>query len=110
MAFISNSTAINDDLFLRPRRRRDQHAGRGRVHPPTPPWVRLDEKGGKQHEMSCDHNLEAYLHEWLETSGLRAELKAPLFPTVAAGAGRGKHRLTRRAIAPRAGRRHRRRK
>ena len=26
-------------------------------------WVRLDEKGGKQHEMPCHHNLEAYLHE-----------------------------------------------
>jgi integrase len=64
-------------------------------------WVRLDEKGGKQHEMPCHHNLEAYLHEWLETSGLRLEPKAPLFPTVAAGTGRGEQRLTRRAITPR---------
>src|SRR5947209_7213269 len=64
-------------------------------------WVRLDEKGGKQHEMPCHHNLEAYLHEWLEMSGLKSEPKAPLFPTVAAGTGRGEQRLTRRAINPR---------
>jgi site-specific recombinase XerD len=64
-------------------------------------WVRLDEKGGKQHEMPCHHNLEAYLQEWLETSGLRSEPKAPLFPTVAVGTGRGEQRLTRRAITPR---------
>jgi integrase len=60
------------------------------------PWVRLVEKGGKQHEMPCHHNLEAYLHAWLDTSGLRLEPKAPLFPTVAAGKGRGQQRLTRR--------------
>jgi site-specific recombinase XerD len=64
-------------------------------------WVRLDEKGGKQHEMPCHHNLEARLHEWLETSGLKLEPKAPLFPTVAAGTERGEQRLTRRAITPR---------
>ena len=64
-------------------------------------WVRLNEKGGKQHEMPCHHNLEAYLHDWLETSGLRSEPKAPLFPTVAVGTGRGEQRLTRRAITPR---------
>ena len=29
-------------------------------------WVRLPEKGGKQHEMPCHHTLEAYLHEYLE--------------------------------------------
>ena len=25
-------------------------------------WVRLHEKGGKQHAMPCHHNLETYLH------------------------------------------------
>ncbi len=35
-------------------------------------WVRLNEKGGKRHEMPCHHNLEAWLHAWLETSGLAA--------------------------------------
>ena len=66
-------------------------------------WVRLSEKGGKRHEMPCHHNLEAYLHAWLDASGLGHEPKAPLFPTIAVGTGRGKdrQRLTRRAITPR---------
>ena len=64
-------------------------------------WVRLNEKGGKRHEMPCHHNLGAYLHAWLDGSGLSAEPKAPLFPTIAAGTGRGEQRLTRRAITPR---------
>jgi integrase len=55
----------------------------------------------KRHEMPCHHNLEAYLHAWLDGSGLSAEPKAPLFPTIAAGSGRGAQRLTRRAITPR---------
>jgi site-specific recombinase XerC len=28
-------------------------------------WVRLHEKGGKQHAMPCHRNLETYLHEYL---------------------------------------------
>ena len=64
-------------------------------------WVRLNEKGGKRHEMPCHHNLEAYLHAYLEASGLGEEPKAPLFPTIATGTGRGHQRLTRRAITPR---------
>jgi site-specific recombinase XerC len=63
--------------------------------------VRLSEKGGKRHEMPCHHNLEAYLHAWLDESSLAAEPKAPLFPTIAAGTGRGEQRVTRRAITPR---------
>ena len=64
-------------------------------------WVRLNEKGGKRHEMPCHHNLEAYLHAYLDASGLGQEPKAPLFPTIATGTGRGHQRLTRRAITPR---------
>jgi integrase len=29
-------------------------------------WVRLHEKGGKEHEMPCHHNLDDYLHAYLE--------------------------------------------
>ena len=29
-------------------------------------WVRLHEKGGKEHEMPCHHNLEAWLHAYIE--------------------------------------------
>ncbi len=54
-------------------------------------WVRLREKGGKRHEMPCHHNLEAWLHEYLACSGLAADPKAPLFPTI----GRVTGQLTR---------------
>lgn len=43
-------------------------------------WVRLNEKGGKVHEMPCHHTLEATLRAWLEASGLRDHPKAALFP------------------------------
>lgn len=45
-------------------------------------WVRLHEKGGKRHEMPCHHNLEAYLHAYLDKTGLSSLPKAHLFPTV----------------------------
>lgn len=32
-------------------------------------WVRLHEKGGKEHEMPCHHNLEAWLEAYLEPLG-----------------------------------------
>jgi site-specific recombinase XerD len=54
-------------------------------------WVRLREKGGKRHEMPCHHNLEAYLHAYLEGASLAADPKGPLFRTI----GRGTGRLTR---------------
>jgi len=50
-------------------------------------WVRLREKGGKRHEMPCHHTLEAYLHDYLEQTGLRDEPKGPLFRTIARGTG-----------------------
>lgn len=48
-------------------------------------WVRLHEKGGKVHEMPCNHQLEAYLYEWLATSGLKDEPSVPLFPSITRG-------------------------
>lgn len=36
-------------------------------------WVRLHEKGGKQHEMPCHHNLDQYLHDYLEAAQIRDE-------------------------------------
>jgi site-specific recombinase XerD len=53
-------------------------------------WVRLHEKGGKRHEMPCHHNLETYLHEYIEAAGLGGDLKGPLFRTI----GRGTDQLT----------------
>jgi len=45
-------------------------------------WVRLHEKGGKHHTMPCQHNLEADLKAYLETSGRVGQPKLPLFPTL----------------------------
>ena len=51
-------------------------------------WVRLHEKGGKQHEMPCHHNLEEYLIAYLDGCALREDRKGPLFRTVARGTKR----------------------
>jgi integrase/recombinase XerC len=45
-------------------------------------WVRLREKGGKRHEMPCHHNLERYLTEYIEGTGLASDPKGPLFRTL----------------------------
>lgn len=51
-------------------------------------WVRLHEKGGKRHEMPCHHNLEDYLHAYIDGCGLAEDRKGPLFRTIARGTGR----------------------
>jgi integrase/recombinase XerC len=53
-------------------------------------WVRLHEKGGKRHEMPCHHNLETYLHAYIDGCGLVTDQKGPLFRTI----GRGTDALT----------------
>ena len=42
-------------------------------------WVRLHEKGDKEHAMPCHHNLETYLHEYLDGAALARDPKALLF-------------------------------
>jgi site-specific recombinase XerD len=42
-------------------------------------WVRLHEKGGKLHDMPCHHNLDDYLHAYLEGAQLQAQPKGVLF-------------------------------
>ena len=53
-------------------------------------WVRLHEKGGKRHEMPCHHNLEAYLHAYIDGCGLADDPTGALFRTI----GRGTDTLT----------------
>lgn len=48
-------------------------------------WVRLNEKGGKRHEMPCHHNLAAYLHAYIDGCGLESDPKGPMFRTLARG-------------------------
>jgi integrase len=40
----------------------------------------LHEKGGKRHEMPCHHNLDEYLHAYINSAQL-TEAKSVLFPT-----------------------------
>jgi site-specific recombinase XerD len=42
-------------------------------------WVRLHEKGGKDHELPAHHNLEAYLDAYIEAAGIRDDKNGPLF-------------------------------
>jgi site-specific recombinase XerD len=42
-------------------------------------WVRLHEKGGKQHEMPCHHNLDEYLHAYITGAVLDGDGKGTLF-------------------------------
>ena len=50
-------------------------------------WVRLREKGGKQHAMPCHHLLEEYLHAYLVQTGIVGDPKGPLFRTIGRGTG-----------------------
>jgi site-specific recombinase XerD len=42
-------------------------------------WVRLHEKGGKRHEMPCNHHLEAYIDAYISAAGIADDLKGYLF-------------------------------
>lgn len=48
-------------------------------------WVRLHEKGGKVAALPCHHNLETYLHAYLDGTGLGKDPSAPLFPATIGG-------------------------
>jgi site-specific recombinase XerD len=41
-------------------------------------WVRLHEKGGKEHTLPCHHELEEYLDEYMTAAGIESEKGAPL--------------------------------
>jgi site-specific recombinase XerD len=45
-------------------------------------WLRLDEKNGKVIEVPCHHNLEEYLHAYIDAAGIADEKDAPLFRSV----------------------------
>jgi site-specific recombinase XerD len=56
-------------------------------------WVRLHEKGGKEHEAPCIPKLEAYLDEYLAAAGIGDDKEGPLFRTTGRSTGTP-HRLT----------------
>jgi integrase/recombinase XerD len=42
-------------------------------------WVRLQEKGGKRHEMPAHHKLEQFLDEYIDAASIRDRERTPLF-------------------------------
>jgi site-specific recombinase XerD len=50
-------------------------------------WVRLHEKGGKEHAAPCVSKLEAYLDEYIAAAGIAEEKGAPLFRTTGRATG-----------------------
>jgi site-specific recombinase XerD len=44
-------------------------------------WLRLQEKGGKQHEMPAHHNLESYIDAYVKAAGFAEDTKGSLFRT-----------------------------
>jgi site-specific recombinase XerD len=50
-------------------------------------WVRLHEKGGKEHEMPTHHNLDRYLEEYIAAAGIAKDRKGPLFRTLQGRSG-----------------------
>jgi integrase/recombinase XerD len=50
-------------------------------------WVRLHEKGGKEHAMPTHHNLDRYLDEYIQAAGIAQDRKGPLFRTTRGRSG-----------------------
>ena len=50
-------------------------------------WVRLHEKGGKEHAMPAHHNLEAWMDAYIHGAGIADQKKTPLFRTTRARTG-----------------------
>jgi len=50
-------------------------------------WVRLQEKGGKRHEMPAHHKLEQFIDEYLAAAGIGDYDKTPLFRSAAGRTG-----------------------
>ena len=56
-------------------------------------WVRLHEKGGKEHEAPCHHKLETFLDEYIVAAGIAVDTDGPLFRTTGQLTGMV-HRMT----------------
>jgi site-specific recombinase XerD len=50
-------------------------------------WVRLHEKGGKEHEVPCHHSLEKLLDEYIAAAGIAGDAEGPLFRTTGRKSG-----------------------
>jgi integrase len=50
-------------------------------------WVRLHEKGGKEHDVPCHHNLDHFLDEYLAAAGIAGDADGYLFRTTVRRSG-----------------------
>jgi integrase/recombinase XerD len=50
-------------------------------------WVRLHEKGGKEHDVPCHHNLDHFLDEYIAAAGIAGDDDGYLFRTAAGKSG-----------------------
>ena len=56
-------------------------------------WVRLHEKGGKEHQAPCIPKLETFLDEYVAAAGIASDQNGPLFRTTGRSTGTP-HRMT----------------
>ena len=68
-------------LQPRPRRRGTQDAGARLLHPELPRTRPAAEKGGKEQEVPCHHELEQLLHAYIAAAGTAKDPLGPLFRT-----------------------------
>jgi site-specific recombinase XerD len=69
----------------------DDYAQRGKRW-----WVRLHEKGGKDHDVPVHHKAEEYLDAYLAAAGIAGEKDTPLFRAIDRGGRLSAARLNRR--------------
>jgi integrase/recombinase XerD len=50
-------------------------------------WIRLHEKGGKEHDVPCHHNLDHFLDEYIAAAGIAGDDDGYLFRTAAGKSG-----------------------
>jgi integrase len=50
-------------------------------------WVRLHEKGGKEHDVPCHHNLDHYLDAYIDAAGIAGDVDGYLFRTASGKTG-----------------------
>ena len=59
-------------------------------------WLRLHERGDKQHEMPANHHLQDYIDAYIQAAGIEGDPKGPLFRS----APRTEWELTRNPLRP----------
>ncbi len=61
-------------------------------------WVRLQEKGGKQHEVPAHHKAEEYLDAYVAAAGIGKEKGSPLWRSLTKERGVGESRVDRVSV------------